>query len=120
MTDLFDRLEHRGRSSADMYPNVPGHKSHDDTTIEAAESARAGAGDLRGDVLALLKAVPMTADQCAGVLKRSILSIRPRLSELRKLGLILDTGERCPNLSGKNAIIWRAATDAEALPKVAA
>ena len=49
----------------------------------------------------------LTADEVAEVLDQSILSIRPRLTELGRLGDIEDTGERRKNQSGKKAIVWR-------------
>jgi predicted HTH transcriptional regulator len=49
---------------------------------------------------------PMTADQCANLLRIDKLSIRPRFSELAAQGKIIDTGERRPNQSGKRAIVW--------------
>jgi len=54
----------------------------------------------------------MSADQCAYVLGRSVLSIRPRFSELNAADLIEDSGTRTLNDSGKRAIVWRIATAA--------
>ncbi|MCH8882314.1 MAG: alpha-hydroxy-acid oxidizing protein [SAR324 cluster bacterium] len=36
------------------------------------------------------------------------LAIRPRISELSRLGKITDTGRRRRNTSGKSAIVWKA------------
>jgi hypothetical protein len=50
----------------------------------------------------------MTADECAAVLQRDVLSIRPRFSELRTRGTLEDSLERRVNQrSGKRAIVWR-------------
>lgn len=46
-----------------------------------------------------------TADEVAGILSRSVLAIRPRISELCRHGLIRDTMLRRPNTSGKLAIV---------------
>ena len=90
------------------YPVVPGAKV-DGTSTEAAEAMKPRAGILRAKVLACLKQRALTADECADVLRESVLAIRPRFSELRALNLIADTGERRENDSGRRAIVWRAA-----------
>ena len=59
------------------------------------------------DARALRVFGPMTADGVADNLALSCLSIRPRLSELRRLGRIVPTGERRANASGKLATVWR-------------
>jgi predicted ArsR family transcriptional regulator len=48
-----------------------------------------------------------TADEIATELGESVLSVRPRVSELRALGEIEETGERRVNESGRRAIVWR-------------
>ena len=50
----------------------------------------------------------LTADEVAGRLGLSILSVRPRISELTRLGKVRDSGHRRRNTSGKNAIVWAA------------
>ena len=50
----------------------------------------------------------LTADEIAASLGESILSIRPRVSELKKRGLIVKTDRTRRNHSGKAAIVWRA------------
>jgi hypothetical protein len=51
---------------------------------------------------------PSSPDKMAELLGESILSIRPRFSELLALGRIEDTGERDRNASGKSCKIWMA------------
>lgn len=63
---------------------------------------------LRAQVLAVLRDGSLTADECAAVLHKSVLSIRPRVTELVRLGLIADTGRTRKNQSGINATVWRA------------
>ena len=92
-----------GHVPTDHYPDAAGYK---EPTTSAEAAATVDAATLRGKVLDVLKHGPLTADECASWLGESILSIRPRLSELRALGLIRDTGERRENLSGKSAIVW--------------
>jgi hypothetical protein len=48
----------------------------------------------------------LTADEVAAALGESVLSIRPRMSELRRLGEIADTGDRRRNASGHTAAVW--------------
>ena len=50
---------------------------------------------------------PQTADEVAGKLGISILSVRPRFSELAASGRLVDTGERRSNSSGKMAKVWK-------------
>jgi predicted ArsR family transcriptional regulator len=91
------------------YPAVPGSKAAG-TSSEAAEAMKPRAGILRAKVLDCLRTrCPLTADECAEMLGDSVLAIRPRFSELRALGLVVDTGDRRINDSGRRAIVWGAA-----------
>ena len=98
MTD--DLFTHAAR-----YPSAPGHRDTD-TSREAASDMASRVTGLRLAVLGALDQ-DRTADECAAVLGESVLAIRPRLTELKRLGRITDTGERRPNASGKRAIVWR-------------
>ena len=90
---------------AETYPHAAGWKARE-TSRAAAE--RITAGTLRAMVLICFNySGPMTADECAAKLETSILSIRPRCTELSRLGRLVDSGERRLNASGKNAIVWR-------------
>lgn len=92
MTDLF------------TYPHAPGAQDRDTSRAAAAE---VDAPQLRGRALAVVeKSNGMTADEVAGKLGLSILSIRPRMTELARLGKVRDSGQRRPNASGRNAIVW--------------
>jgi predicted ArsR family transcriptional regulator len=74
-------------------------------TIPAGRAQR-----LRDTVMAVLELHgPSTADQVASLLSQSVLSIRPRVAELHKMGLIVATGERRRNRSGHSAMTWRIA-----------
>ena len=48
----------------------------------------------------------LTADELAARLDMDRWSIQPRTSELKRKGLILDSGQRRPNATGKLAIVW--------------
>lgn len=86
------------------YPHAAGAQPVD-TSIDAAASI--DAATLRRQVVAVMARWPegLTADEVAAVLGRDRLAIRPRLTELKRLGLIRDTGMRRQNRSGRNAAV---------------
>lgn len=89
------------------YPDLPGFKVPGPSK-QAAESVRGQASTLRELVLRRLRVEgPRTADEVAGVLNASVLAIRPRFSELLRMGRIEDTGQRRKNDSGHSATVWR-------------
>lgn len=89
------------------YPGTAGFKSVGPSS-EAAAIITQTITDRQARVLNLLKMHgPMTADECAAKDGRTVLAVRPRLSELYKLGLIERTGERRRNDSGLNAWVYR-------------
>lgn len=100
-TDLFSWRE--------TYPQQPGYRRRSKTSKGAAESVKDRAPTLRDRVLWLLKTSEPghTADECAMLLGETVLSIRPRLSELKRLGKIYDSGITRPNISGVQASVWR-------------
>jgi broad specificity phosphatase PhoE len=99
--DLFD--------FADRYPHAPGFKEGE-TSREAAEAMAPLAGRLRKLVYDFICRHPgHTADEIAAALDESILTIRPRVSELRCRGWIRNQG-RGVNRSGKEAHRWWRAT----------
>lgn len=92
------------------YPDLPGFKDPDTSRLAAARIASA-APVLQEQCLHALKGhtpAGATADEIADEIGRSILSIRPRFSELLRRGLIRDTGVRRKNQSGCTAKVWRA------------
>lgn len=92
------------------YPHVPGHQDTDTSLQAAPEHGQALLLRQRvKDVLARLGGA--TADECATELAESILSVRPRLTELKKMKLIEDTGIRRKNASGRNAAVMRLAAN---------
>lgn len=93
-----------------QYPNEPGfkNKDKDGPSRKAASEIKEQAPTLRELCLSTLGKHPMTADEVATTINRSILSVRPRVAELAALGKIEDTGTRRTNSSGKLATVWRA------------
>lgn len=95
------------------YPSDPGSKASG-TSQDAAEAIAGHAKTVRGRVLAFLRErhpVAFSADQIAAELNEDILSVRPRVSELRRSNMIEPTAERRTNKSGMSAQCWRAKVD---------
>lgn len=95
-------------SEAYGYPDSPGWKEPT-TSRDAAKVV--DAEGLRALVMERLRVAPATADEVAAALGLSVLSIRPRVSELRKLNairprLVGARMERRPNDSGAMATVW--------------
>lgn len=88
------------------YPLAPGYKDGD-TSRQAAAAITPTVARIR-DLVAdcYLFYGPMTADEVAGRLGLSILTVRPRVTELVKLGIIADTGTRRRNASGHTAKVY--------------
>ena len=100
------------------YPDTPGHKrGAPGTSAAAAGDAASWAATLRQQALELLRAgYDLTADEIAAQLDCHPLAMRPRISELRTYGLIVDSGRRRPNaISGKPAAVWTVARPGAAL-----
>lgn len=95
--------------AATSYPTSPGWKGGD-TSRKAAKEIAIHAKTVRGKVLAEYAragAAGMTADLCAKALNVSILTTRPRATELLQVGLLAPTGERGRNDSGMSAAVLR-------------
>ena len=92
------------------YPREPGSKTSG-TSKEAGEAIAGHAKTVRNRVLAMLmRNHPniFSADEIAAALNENILTVRPRVSELHRSGLIEPTAERRKNASGMFATCWRA------------
>tara|TARA_B100001250_G_C19460398_1_gene639965 strand:- start:213 stop:527 length:315 start_codon:yes stop_codon:yes gene_type:complete len=95
------------------YPETPGYKENT-TSKDVAMSIKENANSIRRKVLFVLKnkdSYGATTDEVASLLNISILSVRPRFSELRKSGFIEDSKERRINESKHKAIVWRYVKD---------
>lgn len=87
------------------YPDSPGYKASG-TSQEAAEAVADEATTIRDKALCVIRAHSpdgITPDEVATILRRSVLSVRPRCSELKKMGLVVPAGERSTNESGLDA-----------------
>jgi hypothetical protein len=90
-----------------IYPDAPGFKASGPSE-QAATAINGTAKTLREQVLKIIAASPagLSADAVADRLGKSILSVRPRVSELRRLGEIQPTTKRAKYESGMSATIW--------------
>lgn len=90
------------------YPDTPGHR-HVETSVTAAEGIATKLGRLQRMAHQAIRdagALGLTADELAARLDMERWSIQPRTSELRRKGLIQDSGKRRANCTGKLAIVW--------------
>lgn len=95
------------------YPNSPGYKEQT-TSKDAAKKIESRAKTLRAQCYNVLLLHNLTADEVAAHLGESVLSIRPRISELVKLELIKETGVRRMNESGNRAHVYKAVKEEKA------
>jgi hypothetical protein len=91
----------------DRYPNLPGFWVSGPSE-QAATAIASIAKTLREQVRNTIAAAPhgLTADEVAAQLNKSILSVRPRVSELHRQGEIRQAGTRGRNASGMTASVW--------------
>lgn len=92
----------------DEYPHSAGHRGVD-TSIAAAASINDALSRLQASVLGVIVAAGargVTADEVAVELGWERWRVRPRTSELRKAGRIVDSGRRRDSQSGIASIVW--------------
>ena len=91
------------------YPINPGHKENT-TSKEAAEFMKPKTKTIRSKILNVLKNkgnYGATPDEVSSLLTIYFTSVRPRFSELKKMGCIEKTKRRRKNESGTDAWVWR-------------
>ena len=98
-------------TSTSNYPATPGWKTdHPDTSKAAALAETSRASILRTQVVSCYHHHGnLTADEVAELLHESVLSVRPRVTELCKCDppVLEDSGERRRNASGHSAAVRR-------------
>jgi len=91
------------------YPNQAGFQNQS-TSKEAAEDINEKLPHLRDKVLQVIKnkgKYGATPEEVASLLNITILSVRPRFTELKISKHIVDSGEKRKNEFNKNIIVWR-------------
>lgn len=95
---------------SDLYPNCPGVRAGSpETAYEAAETVAGAAKTREKMALRVIEARALhgaTADEVADALEWDRYSSRPRLSTLRALGKIVDSGQRREGASGRRQAVW--------------
>lgn len=91
------------------YPYTPA-SGRTDTSAAAAEAIAPSTGRLQRTALLAIRAADdgLTTQELADRTGLDFASIQPRTSELRRLGLIRDSGRRRQNRNGKRVIVWEA------------
>ena len=90
------------------YPNSAGHRGVD-TSMAAAEVINKSLPRLQSSVLGVIVGfgeIGATADEVAYLLGWERFRVRPRTSELRAAGRIVDSGRRRDSQSGVASIVW--------------
>jgi len=98
-----------------QYPSLAGYKKKG-TSQKAAKEINRFSKSIKVKALQVRKNKKdygATADEVANLLSISILSVRPRFSELLAHGCIEETKKTRKNESGKQATVWRYVKDVE-------
>lgn len=91
-----------------IYPDAPGHRGVE-TSVEAADDLAPQCGRLQRMALDTIREagfIGLTAEELAALLGVERVVIQPRTTELCRKGLVVDSGQRRRNTSGKRAIVW--------------
>lgn len=92
------------------YPHSAGFKEHGGTSQEVARRVqKRNPKNLGARVLAIVKErgkAGMTCDECAGVMDLSILTVRPRFTELFAVDAICKTARTRVNGNGSRTRVW--------------
>ena len=94
------------------WPGDPGptaHKHGPDTEQLALEFVAPKLSGLRLKALQSLASVHpgLTGSQVAHKMDAWLYSVKPRLTELERMGLVRDSGERAKNDRGRQEIVWQ-------------
>jgi len=89
------------------YPEIPGSRPTV-TSEKAARQVKTRSKVAQDQILALLDAHgPLTADECAELLGYRILFMRPRMSELKKMGKVIESGITRMSSEGNHMACFR-------------
>jgi hypothetical protein len=92
-----------------LYPEIAGSKERSLNSASRKQAERVPNKALQRVVhTEMLRHGDGTADEVAARLAMDILTIRPRLSELRQLGMIVATEARRPSSRGTPSTVWHA------------
>ena len=91
------------------YPHSPG-SANVDTSILAAEKIKSTAANYRAKILEVLEYGDYSADQVADQLGVHWQSIRPRFTELKSTGQIIQLDQKVPSSMGGDQYVFRKAT----------
>ena len=84
------------------------HRGAADTEVEAAEKVAPRVTGLRLRVLRHLSQFgAATGEQVAAGMDEWLYSVKPRITELSRYGLVEDTGERLMNQRKRREIVWQ-------------
>ena len=99
----------QGEFDFDKYPNKAGHRGVR-TSIKSAEDINPHLSRLHKMIAVELESVfpeGLTGSELSHRLKRNLLTIRPRTTEMKLLGVIVDTEKTKKNDAGKPEIIYK-------------
>ena len=89
----------------DMYPEQPGHRGVE-TSIDAAKAV--DSKQIRNQIIQELEgSAGYTSVELAVLLQLPFFSVQPRLSELKAMGMIHDTGIRREGRTKQKMIVWQ-------------
>ncbi len=102
------------QTSNECYPFAPGHRFVETSMIAAAMVAPTLRAKQRL-ALAAISTAPegLNSWELAKALGCRVNQIQPRTSELQRMGLIRDSGQRRPNEWGNSSTVWIATPEAE-------
>ena len=93
----------------DRYPHKAGHRGDNETSIQASEELQEHLGRLQASAFGVIAAAGphgASCDDIAAELDWIVFRVRPRTAELRRMGKIVDSGNRRKGASGRLDIVW--------------
>ena len=92
------------------WPGDPGPTAHKDGPITEQLALEFVAPKLTGLRLSALESVakrPQTGSEVAADMGAWLYSVKPRLTELQRMGLVADSGERARNERKRQEVVWK-------------